>query len=262
MNWWYAKGDQKSGPVGDDVFREMVRDGRVQAGDLVWNESMATWTRAGDVPGLMGSPAEAASPFVHEPDGNTPNATLMGYALDSLKGKWGMAIAVLVLVNVVPQLIAQIPCAGALVILAIMGPLTLGQARFFLAYARNQPADLGVAFSGFSQFGRSFLAMLLVGIFVFLWMLLLIIPGIIKSYSYAMTWYIMADNPEMEPMEAIDRSMKMMDGRKWKFFCLGLRFIGWVLLALLTCGIGLLWVGPYAQVSVAHFYEDVKARAR
>ena len=95
-------------------------------------------------------------------------------------------------------------------------------------------------------------------IFILLWTLLLIIPGIIATYSYAMTFFIIADDPQAGALEAIGRSKEMMRGHRWKLFCLFLRFIGWSLLCLLTFGIGFLWLTPYMQTSLAHFYDDVR----
>lgn len=267
MKWWYAKDERKEGPVEEAEIRALVESGVITPDSLVWNESLPTWTRARQVPGLFEAPPERpagnaglASALPPDSGGDTPNATLMGYALDSLRGRWGLAIGVSLLLGLAPQAVAQIPCLGILVILALMGALQLGQTRFFLAYARREPATVGLAFSGFSLFGKSFLTYLLQTLFVLLWMLLLFIPGIIKSYSYAMTWFILSDHPEIEPMEAIDRSIAMMDGKKGKLFFLGCRFIGWSLLCILTCGIGFLWLMPYAQTAMAHFYEDVKGR--
>jgi uncharacterized membrane protein len=71
----------------------------------------------------------------------------------------------------------------------------------------------------------------------------------------------LADDNSIKAMEAIDKSKKMMDGYKWKYFCLGLRFLGWALLCILTLGIGFLWLMPYMQVSMAKFYDDVKANS-
>lgn len=259
MNWWYAKGDQKTGPVDEATFRARIQDGTILPDDLVWNESMATWSRAGNEPGLFDSPvSQAGAP--PGGTGDTPNAELMRRALESLSGRWGLAIGVVVLLSLVPQAIAQIPCLGPIAILVVTGAMEYGQRRFFLSYARHEPADLGLAFTGFRNFGRYFLAFLLITVFTLLWMLLLFVPGIIKSYSYSMTWFILADNPGMDPAEAMDRSMAMMDGCKWKLFCLGLRFLGWFLLAILTCGIGLLWVMPYMYTAIAYFYDDVKGR--
>ncbi len=95
-------------------------------------------------------------------------------------------------------------------------------------------------------------------IFVFLWSLLLIIPGIIATLSYSMTYFIIADNNSITALEAITKSKEMMRGNKWKFFCLGLRFLGWSLLCVVTLGIGFLWLTPYMSVSSAQFYDDLK----
>ncbi|GHT57847.1 hypothetical protein FACS18945_2990 [Bacteroidia bacterium] len=91
------------------------------------------------------------------------------------------------------------------------------------------------------------------------WSLLLIIPGIIAAISYSMTFYIIADDPAISAMDAINKSKKMMYGYKMKYFCLSLRFLGWALLCILTLGIGFLWLMPYIQVTFAKFYDDLKA---
>ena len=96
-------------------------------------------------------------------------------------------------------------------------------------------------------------------VFIFLWSLLLIIPGIIKSYSYAMTPYILVDKPELSANEAIEESMRLMSGHKFDLFYLQLSFIGWFILALLTAGIGFLWLTPYYNSTVASFYLSLKA---
>ncbi len=87
--------------------------------------------------------------------------------------------------------------------------------------------------------------------------LLFIIPGIIASYSYAMTEYILADHPELSATEAISRSKQMMGGNKWRLFCLQFSFIGWSILCSFTFGIGNLWMTPYKQAATAVFYREV-----
>ena len=101
--------------------------------------------------------------------------------------------------------------------------------------------------------------MFLVAVFTFLWSLLLIIPGIIKAYSYAMTPYILEEHPELTANQAIDRSRAMMKGHKFDLFWLHLSFIGWFLLALLSLGIGYFWLAPYIDTAQAAFYQDLKA---
>jgi uncharacterized membrane protein len=94
-------------------------------------------------------------------------------------------------------------------------------------------------------------------LFVILWALLLIVPGIIAAISYSMTFYIMADNKEMSAQDAIRKSKVLMTGNKYRYFCLGCRFIGWFILGIVTLGIGFLWIMPYFMVSNARFYESL-----
>lgn len=94
---------------------------------------------------------------------------------------------------------------------------------------------------------------------VFLWTLLLIIPGVIKSYAYALAPYIVVEHPEMSVGEAIAESERLMEGHKFDLFWLQLSFIGWFILCLLTLGIGFFWLEPYCQTSIAAFYNDIKA---
>ena len=191
----------------------------------------------------------------------TENLVLMQMARKSLKDKWGLAIGTYVvymlIIGAIQTTTESFPLVG-LLLLAISGPMALGIAIFSINISRNQDARLEQIFQGFNNFKTSLGAYLLMLLFTFLWTLLLIIPGIIAVLSYSMTFYILADDNSIGAMEAIDKSKKMMDGYKWKYFCLGLRFIGWSLLCILTLGIGFLWLLPYMQVSMVKFYDDIK----
>ena len=191
----------------------------------------------------------------------TKNLVLMQMARKSLKDKWGLAIGTFVvymlIIGAIQTTTEFFPLVG-LLLLAISGPMALGIAIFSINISRNQDARLEQIFQGFNNFNTSLGAYLLMLLFTFLWTLLLIIPGIIAVLSYSMTFYILADDNSIGAMEAIDKSKKMMDGYKWKYFCLGLRFIGWSLLCILTLGIGFLWLLPYMQVSMVKFYDDIK----
>lgn len=141
---------------------------------------------------------------------------------------------------------------GALV---LTGVFSYGNVDFFL----TQTDDIKTVFSGFKNFAKSFLAGLLQFVYTSLWTLLFIIPGIIKTYSYALTYYILKDNPELTANEAITKSREMMKGYKWKFFVLQLSFLGWDILGMLTFGIlSILYVNPYKQYAYAEFYRKVK----
>lgn len=150
---------------------------------------------------------------------------------------------------------------AALLGLVLTGPLLVGVNRYRLNIVRFNNEDSGLLISGFKDNVIDLIIThILRAIFIFLWSLLLVIPGIIKSFSYSMTFYILADNPDLRPQEAIQRSRDMMRGHKWRLFELYLSFIGWYILALLTFGIGMFFLEPYIQQSVANFYEDLKTR--
>ncbi|HBZ25489.1 MAG: hypothetical protein A2X17_09235 [Bacteroidetes bacterium GWF2_41_61] len=191
----------------------------------------------------------------------TENVVLMQMARESLKGKWGLAIGTFALYTLIIVGIQAIPIAGLIASLIIGGPFSVGLAIFSLSISRNKDAKLEQIFQGFNNFGTALGAYLLMVLFISLWTLLLIIPGIIAAISYSMTFYILADDKSIAAMDAIDKSKKMMHGYKWKFICLVLRFLGWTLLCILTLGVGFLWLIPYLQVSVAKFYDDVKANS-
>ena len=197
----------------------------------------------------------------------TENLVLMGQAQDALKGKWGLAIGVF-LVYIIIYCTVEFPMRSFMYGIfsikfgfagfIIGGPFTLGLAIFSLALSRKQDAHFAQLFEGFNQFGTAFLAYLLVCIYTVLWLLLLIVPGIIAAISYSQTFYIIAEDKNISPSEAIDKSKKMMDGYKMKYFYLCLRFLVLAILCIFTFGIGFLWLFPYINVTNARFYDDLK----
>ncbi|TVY07459.1 DUF975 family protein [Paenibacillus cremeus] len=184
-------------------------------------------------------------------------AELKGRALSHLQGHWGKAVAVTLIVMVISIVLSKLPRVGSLISFVITGPLTLGAAYFYLRLVRQQATNVADIFEGFSRFAQAFLLHLLSSIFVFLWMLLLIVPGIIAGIRYSMAFYILNDNPGLTAMEAIDRSKELMDGHKLQYFKLALSFLGWGLLSVVTLGIGLIWLIPYFAATNASFYENL-----
>ena len=142
------------------------------------------------------------------------------------------------------------------------GVIQLGYAQFLLKQYNRANFEVKDLFSQFERFGQAFLQRFLRILYTSLWSLLFIIPGIVKSYAYAMTPFIMAENPEMTASEAITASKEMMDGHKGELFTLDLTFIGWDLLCLLTLNIGHLWLNPYKNAAYAVFYKDLTASRR
>ncbi len=211
------------------------------------------------------------------------NKDLMAEARTALSGSWGLAILgyvlyILLALSFLAFIVAALVLTGvktsantdelwgklqliapvyALVQFLLSGALTVGFMAFFLGIAQDGEARPDRLFTGFRRFWQSLGGCFLYGLLVALWSLLLVIPGIIATYRYAMVFFIIADDEDCGPWEALGRSKDMMKGNKWKFFCLNLRFIGWAILAAVPCGLGYLWLVPYMQTSFAKFYEDV-----
>lgn len=190
----------------------------------------------------------------------TENAALMKMARESLVGNWPISVGATALYVFITTALQQIPKSGLVIGLIISGPMFLGFVIFFLMISRGQSPRINHLFDGFKEIGVAIGAYLLMCVFVVLWGLLLIVPGIIASLSYSMTFYIIADDRTIGSLDAIKKSKRMMDGYKWKLFCLHLRFLGWAILCILTAGIGFLWLLPYIQVAQSKFYEDIKNR--
>ena len=182
------------------------------------------------------------------------NRELRALAREQLKGTWLAGVGVCLVYSLI---IGALSPTG-IGLLLLTGPLTLGLIGYFLNKARKQNPKFGELFSGFNQFGSSLVLYLLEMVFLALWTCLLVIPGIVKYFSYSMSYFILRDNPEIGGLEAITRSRKMMNGYKGKLFGLYLSFIGWGFLCCLSFGIGFLWLIPYMQASTANFYEDLK----
>ena len=148
-----------------------------------------------------------------------------------------------------------------LILVFVVWPLSVGFSNAFLRLLTGGENDiLGNTYKiATKNYWHKMWGMLLMRIFIYLWSLLFIIPGIVKVFSYAMTPYILEENPELSANDAIDRSRAMMRGHKFDLFWLWLSFIGWAFLSICTLGIGLFWLAPYQETAVAAFYEDVKA---
>ena len=188
------------------------------------------------------------------------NSQLRAEARQALQGKWPMAAVAALIYSIVAGGLSAIPFIGGLCSLFIGLPVAYGIAIVMFGVFKGKDVDFGVLFEGFQDYSRIFVTKLLQGIYTALWSLLLVVPGVIKYYSYAMTDYILKEEPEMKNNAAIEKSMALMENNKMKLFLLDLSFIGWALLAIVTFGIGFLFLQPYMQVSRAAFYEDLKAQ--
>lgn len=215
-------------------------------------------------------------------------------ARDALKGKWTTAIVLTILasalgvatatldvelkfesetgmvVNVLEQwsftllqpggittILAVMSVVWAIILLIIGGAMTLGYYQFHQNLARGEEAEISTLFVHKDKLWHGFCINFWQLLYIFLWTICFIIPGIVAAYSYSMTHYIANDHPEMTAREAIAASKEMMKGHRWRLFCLEISFIGWGLLAALTLGIGSFVVVPYLETSMAFFYQDL-----
>lgn len=197
------------------------------------------------------------------------NSKLRNAALDALSGNWGTAVLMTIVYYAVSMILVYsftaafsafsqaMEMLGNLSNILIL-PLTFALYVAFLRMKRKEEPGVQSLFAFYTN-KKVWAVELLKNIYIILWTLLLIVPGIVKSYSYAMTEYILFDNPNIGAEEAINRSMVMMKGKKLKLFLLDLSFIGWFILALLTLGIGFVLLVPYIYTAHAAFYEDLKA---
>ena len=218
------------------------------------------------------------------------SSELRAIARRNLEGTWGISVGVALVAallggsmagagsnvnfNVSEESIRNLPpvfwtvllplvsVAGLLSLAALIlgGTVELGYAKFLLKQYDRKELQFSDLFSQFERFGTGFAQQFLRVLFTTLWMLLFIIPGIVKGLSYAMTPFILEELPEMTASQAIKASMQLMDGHKMDLFILGLSFIGWSLLACLTMGIGFLFLNPYMNAAYAAFYRDISRK--
>ena len=186
------------------------------------------------------------------------NKSIRAEARNRLSGNWGQPIGVFSIYLLITIVLQNIPFIGPIALIFVAGPLTLGFTIYFLKFLKDEESNLNQLFEGFKNYGSVLVTYLLYTIYILLWTLLFIIPGIIAQMKYSQVWFIMAEDNEISGNDALKKSKEMMDGFKMQYFLLALSFIGWILLAMLTCGIGLLWVVPYIQTSYAKFYEALK----
>ena len=213
------------------------------------------------------------------------NQDYKNLALSALKGNWAPAVVCTIVfmfatcviispaycanmaslgmapfVTMNPMALKGFTYSGLLINFLLLYPLMLGYTVAHNDLVANGDARLtGNMFRHMlSGYVRNVVSMFLMYLFVFLWALLLVIPGIIKAFAYSMTPFILKDYPELSANQAIDLSIKMMKGRKFDLFWLYLSFIGWFFVCIFTFGIGYVWLAPYLQTSMAAFYQDVK----
>ncbi len=202
---------------------------------------------------------------------------LKNQALATLRGKWGSFVGITLIYFVLTVIASGLSsygsifkatnfstlsivctCSGVLLTL-IMLPITMGFSVAHLHASRmDLPADPNDLFYGYKNFWHVLGTFILEFLAIFAGIILLVIPGIILCFAYAMVPFILRDHPELSVTETLWTSRMMMKGHKWELFVLELSFIGWALLCVLTLFIGYLWLMPYMQMTIAKFYEKIR----
>ena len=194
-------------------------------------------------------------------------------ARKSLQGKYGQAITMIIVLGVITgaasdipvifkpdsELTASIISSVCTIISAVLSSFfILGSVSFYLKISRNEEVTWKELFSKTNLWLVCLLSTILVNIFVGLWSLLLIIPGIIAAYSYSMVQFILVDNENLTALEAMKKSKEMMNGHKMELFKLHISFLGWIILSVFTFGILFFWLAPYVSTATANFYNKIK----
>lgn len=178
---------------------------------------------------------------------------------EDLRGNWTNSVIILVIYSLILSALSFFAFFSVGIIsILIGGALELGITKYFFNLRRNPDfAEINNLFEGFKYFTDSLCIYLIKNLLIILWTILLIVPGIIKSIAYTMTYFVYLDNKKLSANDCIKRSQELMKGHKWEYFVFCLTFIGWFLLGLLCFGIGLYWVEAYFNASKMNFYERI-----
>lgn len=185
---------------------------------------------------------------------------LKNEAKEQIKGKIGILFLIFLIIAIIGVGSSFVPIVGWFATIIIMPAFNISLCMIFLNLAKREDISVGDVFKGFNITGKAVWLYIITNFFVFLWSLLLIIPGIIKTFSYSMASFILADNPELTAREALEESKRIMEGHKFDLFVLQLSFFWWYLLGAITFGIAYVYVVPYFESTMTNFYNEIKDR--
>ncbi len=186
------------------------------------------------------------------------NKELKALAKEQIKGNILMLFVIQLIFVVINTVVVAIPVVGQIAIFFVSGILFISLYTIYLNLAKGQAPKVEDLQIGLKDWKEGTILFFFQGLFISLWTLLFIIPGIIKGIAYSQCFYILAENPGMSGRQALKESMKMMQGHKMEYFMLMLSFIGWNILSVLTCGILYIWVAPYMFATATNFYNKIK----
>ena len=185
-------------------------------------------------------------------------AELKAEAKKQISGNIGILFVMFIIIFGIEFVAAFIPLVGPIAGALVTPVFGLSLCMIYLTLTKGASTQIGDIFKGFNSMGKAIWLQIITNFFTAMWSLLLVIPGIIKTYSYSMAFYILADKPELTAREALSKSKEMMNGHKLDLFVLHLSFIGWSLLTGITFGLAGIYVVPYINATMANFYNSIK----
>ena len=188
-------------------------------------------------------------------------ATLKSAAKRQIKGNLGILFLIMLLSGLIGGGLSVVPVVGGVAAMFVNAAFSLAMVSIYMNLTEGIRPRVGDLFSQFRNVISAFCTNFLIELLVFLWSLLLIVPGIIKACAYSQALYILADDPALGSWEAIRRSEEMMQGHKMEYFLLCMSFYGWALLGAFTFGILYIWLIPYMQATYANYYKSLKGEA-
>ena len=183
---------------------------------------------------------------------------LKNMAKEQIQGKIGILFLIFLIIAIIEAGSALVPVVGWFAAIVIMPAFNISLCMIFLSLAKNEDISVGDVFKGFNITGKAVWLSIITWFYTFLWSLLFIIPGIIKTFSYSMAPFILADNPNLTSSEALSESIRIMDGHKFDLFVLQLSFFLWYILGAITFGIAYIYVIPYFEATMTNFYNEIK----
>ena len=183
---------------------------------------------------------------------------LKNEAKEQIKGKIGILFLIFLIIAIIGVGSSFVPIVGWFATIIIMPAFNISLCMIFLNLAKKEDISVGDVFKGFNITGKAVWLSIITWFYTFLWSLLFIIPGIIKTFSYSMAPFILADNPNLTSSEALSESIKIMNGHKFDLFVLQLSFFLWYILGTITFGIAYVYVVPYFEATMTNFYNEIK----
>ena len=197
-------------------------------------------------------------------------AELKANAKEQLRGKWAVAIATVLVANILIDSdvmykvsekfgLIGLSISCSLISLFLGGVISVGLCKFLLDMTtKREEPRFETLFSQFNIYLKTLGLNILITLSVCIGTILFIVPGIIVGLMFSQSYYILSEDPSKSITQCIKQSVDMMNGHKWDLFYLELTFIGWWLLTAITVGIAGLWVAPYVKVTETNFYLSIK----